>query len=602
MARNHSPSIITDSLKLCLDAANIKSLPYRPGTTDHGISEWYCFVSGTAIYSCSEPDTAIYQVTSAGVVTTVVSLSSSPQRGTLAITAGNRYYGNKPIFLTVEDAHHCIAPISMSSNLFIYLANRAGSEAGTIYFYSPFGSSTITMYTGGLGVNGTATSTLSLTKGQSGTFTTSTLSWFYFTSTSPVIGTATQFGADRTIFSPAVTTSYQRYTSAYVTSIGGTPSTVGSYVISDTTYPVMAQQIGDGAGGDTAQGLGYEYLCDRYSWGNVLSDYTIVAPYANSIITTYYWSGTAWVVWETHSLSGTKLSPAQVQRDGTNGPGVTATIISGPAANMASGATLWKWESNNPFYLCINDSQDDEVSMLGWSSTRAIRTVSDIDNTWTDVSGNGYTALLYNNYRLSNNSVSFSRNSSTIKHGGIATTVGTNSLTSANFLYNNHTWEVWVRIDDRTPGAYSGTEGMSIVSVFSGYHAGFMYDASTMYYYMWDSTGPASIGACSWSLGLSGAQINQGTWCQLVVTRNGNMFTPYLNGVPAGTGSTRAYTAFTGVSNNIWLGGTADLAPNIGNYLYYGKNSVANMKMYSRALSADEVKQNFNALRSRFRL
>jgi hypothetical protein len=43
------PKVITDNLLVNLDAANIKSYPYHPGPSDHGISEWYCFISGTVV-------------------------------------------------------------------------------------------------------------------------------------------------------------------------------------------------------------------------------------------------------------------------------------------------------------------------------------------------------------------------------------------------------------------------------------------------------------------------------------------------------------------------------------------------------------------------
>lgn len=203
---------------------------------------------------------------------------------------------------------------------------------------------------------------------------------------------------------------------------------------------------------------------------------------------------------------------------------------------------------------------------------------------------------------LSDSYVTFTRTASTPKWGGNISTVGTNSLTSANFLYADHSWEIWGKLNDITAGAYDANEQWSALAIYSGYHAGFVYTASTMAYLMWDNTGPTSYNACSWTVGISGAQINQGSWYQIIVTRSGNVFTPYLNGVQVGTGSTRAYTAFSGVSNNIRLGSAINATEGASSYVYYGKNSVANMKMYSRALSAAEISQNFNALRGRFGL
>lgn len=567
-------NIVNDSsLVLALDAANIKSLPYHPSTTDHGISDWYCFATGTATYSCSEPNTAIYQVTDVGIISTVVSSSPNPQRGTITVTAGYRYYGNKPIFLTVEDAQHSIAPISMAEKLFIYAAQRAGSELGTVYFYSPFGPATVTMYSGGVGVNGTATSSITLTKGQSGTFSITTLNWYYFTSTSPVVGTAGQVVSpswvDKTILSPAKLTAYNRYIGWYATSIGGTPSTVSSYVIADTMYPVVNQTIADGAGGDTAQGLAYEYLCDRYSWGNVLSDYTIVAPYPNTIVTTYYWSGTAWVVWESHSLSGTKFSPEQVQRDGTNGPGVTATIISGGANNMASGATLWKWESNNPIYLCINDSADDELSMLGWMNARNIRTVSDTDTNWYDMSGNLNNGTS-NNIRLSSGSLVFS--------GVLGETV---LISSTNISITDYTISFWIkRISGTGIYLYIGQNG-----------------ASGMYF---ESYG--SLDTTLWFFGANSPQ-----YVSLGNVLSTSSFTNVIVSVNTNTKQVKVYTNGNLITNTT-LTNSITAPSSSGSFRIKDINAwsqtwsgeITGLMVYSRILSASEVTQNFNALRGRF--
>lgn len=213
--------------------------------------------------------------------------------------------------------------------------------------------------------------------------------------------------------------------------------------------------------------------------------------------------------------------------------------------------------------------------------------------------------LTFNNYRpqyttFDENIVSFTRTASAPKHGGLAYTTGTGSLTSGSFLYNDHTWEVWFKIDDINPGAYDANEQWSALAMYRGYHAGFIYTASTMAYSMWDNTGPTNAYACSWTVGASGAQINQGSWYQIVVVRSGSVFTPYLNGVQVGTGSTRAFTAFSGVSNDIHLGAAANVAAGASSYVYYARNSIANMKMYNRALTAAEISQNFNALRGRF--
>lgn len=181
--------------------------------------------------------------------------------------------------------------------------------------------------------------------------------------------------------------------------------------------------------------------------------------------------------------------------------------------------------------------------------------------------------------------------------GGLYTSALAGSLAVSSFLYNDHTWEIWFRINDRTASNYDATEGSSCLAAYRGYHAGFTYNTSTIYYNIWNGTTSAP-NCASWTLGTGSQNVLQGSWYQIVVTRSGNVFTPYVNGVPLGTGSTSA-PSVTGIGTSSELG-IGSL--NISNYIYYSKASFSSMKMYNRALSDAEILQNFNALRGRFGL
>lgn len=283
---------------------------------------------------------------------------------------------------------------------------------------------------------------------------------------------------------------------------------------------------------------------------------------------------------------------------------------SSPSLNYTSQLVQNKWvqiavsgvatATSKSFFDLLSDTWGDVVIDY-WG----LKIENQTTNTSTIPLDDSFSGLVFNLARpqyatLSDSAVTFTRTATTPKWGGNITAVATNSLSSNNFLYNDHTWEVWFKINDIAPAAYDAYEGYSTIAIYSGYHSGFIYTGSSLVYYMWDNTGPAGVNACSWTVGTSGAQVNQGSWYQIVVTRTGNVFTPYLNGNQIGTGSTRAYTAFSGVTNNIRLGSAANVAAGAGSYVYYAKNSISNMKMYNRALSAAEVDQNFNALRGRF--
>jgi hypothetical protein len=207
----------------------------------------------------------------------------------------------------------------------------------------------------------------------------------------------------------------------------------------------------------------------------------------------------------------------------------------------------------------------------------------------------------------SNGTFTFTRSTTAIKDGGgLIGSYPTGPLSVGNFIYNDHTWEIWFKIDDVNPGNYDGTEAFSALAVYQGFHQGFQYGSNVMYYYIWDYDGvtATSIEAARWTLGTSGTQLIQGNWHQLVVTNNNKTFIPYVNGVQLGTGSTPANLRFNNLFNGgvISIGKAAAVAANVGSYLYYSKSTFGGMKMYNRALSADEVQQNFNAQRGRYGL
>ena len=378
MALYHSPQISMQGLVSCLDARNSKCFPDTTPINEHGYAEWYCFVTGVATYSIVNSGVSIVEKQPNGTIITVVSTSSGPIRGFINVIEGRTYYGvGGPINLVVEDQHHYIAPLTMVGTQFIWWAFRG--TPGTTYLYSPYKNTTIKFWdnpaSGGI-TNTSPTSIFTLNAGISTSFSFTTpvnaeaTEIFYLTSTEPVLATTTQTGSDKTILSPASKYVYQRFLSLDSTVIQTSVQSRQTGCVYDPTNSVMAETIADGSGGDCAQGLGLEYLSDTYSWGNVLSDYTLSCPYSG-IITTSYWSGSSWIVWDTHTITGTTLTnPTVIYRDGTNGPGVSASGVSGISSNMASDANIWKWEGNVPFYLCINDNADDEFSVLGWMSSR----------------------------------------------------------------------------------------------------------------------------------------------------------------------------------------------------------------------------------------
>jgi len=563
------PDVSENGLVLALDAANQKSLNI-PSQSDHGYADWYCFVSGTVTYSIINTTGGIIYERNGSTVTAVVT-TSGPQRGTFSATAGRFYYGSVPINIVVEDQHHYIVPLTMVGTQFWNVVVR--NNPSTYYVYSPYQAATVNFYdnTAG-GLTGTPTSTLSLSAGQSGTFTSNNLTNHWISSNVPIIASTTQDGWDRTILSPMSTYVYQRYGAYNNTTNFTTPTNLNSYVTYDSTYKVMNMTIADGAGGDCAQGLGLEYLSDTYSWGNVLSDYTIVFPY-NGTFTASYWNGSAWVVWDTHTITtGSITNPPRVTRDGTNGAGVEASALSGLATNMASGATLWKWEGTAPFYLAINDNADDEFSVLGWNSSTQNTPRS--GNTITDISGNG------NNGTLLNGPVYVKDNLGVLSFDGTNDFIDLTNKSVAVSGNGARSIFCWVK---------STTGGRCIVSTGTANNS----QAFNLVTY-----GSSKVGVMGYNYDFyptTGANIFDGNWHFVGATYNGaGTLITYVDGIQDNISTGRTYST-TGQNNFIGK------SNHVGSEFYWNGN-IAQVSIYNRALTAQEIQQNYNATKSRFGL
>lgn len=581
MSLGHGASVVRNGLLLYLDASNRKSLNI-PSQADHGFADWYCFVTATATYSIVNSSGGIIYENNAGTITALVT-ATGPQRGTITVTAGRTYYGSVPINLVTEGEHQAIAPLTMAGTQFFNAVIRYNPT--TYYVYTPYDGATVNFYdnTAG-GLTGTPTSTISLGAGQTGTFSSNNLTNHWISSTVPVIVTAvsTALPGDKTILSPMANYVYQRFPSYQGTTNFTTPTLIGTNVISDSTYKVMSVNIADGSGNDCAQGLGLEYLSDTYSFGNAISDYAIAAPYSGTVVTAYYWSGSIWVAWETHSLEGTITSPGYVRRDMSSGPGVDGTIISGGAANSAS--TLWKWEGNKPFYLCINDGADDEFSVLGWLQSRVNQSPRS-GRTWNDLSGNG------NNGTLVNGPIFSRTNNGIISLDGVDDYIEVANPQSLNPGTGSFSVNTWIKQNDTGYNGIVEARGTSL----HGFLILLNYTTAGRLSFFLNTTTDADQNVYLSSVSAFGAI---DTWMNIctVVNRASSPSTIdfYLNGVKQGTtiNVTSEGTIAPVSGYRYWVGG--DLGGPESNATF------GLLQHYNRALTPIEIRQNFEALRGRY--
>jgi len=190
--------------------------------------------------------------------------------------------------------------------------------------------------------------------------------------------------------------------------------------------------------------------------------------------------------------------------------------------------------------------------------------------TWSDLSGNRNTGTLVNG-------PTFSRDG-----GGNIVFDGVDDYISFSAITNTiYTVDFWYKMggNDGTYGyfASSGDNGLAIGE--GGTFNGLVYGQ----FYYWN-------GATSNLLGTIPSTTNWNHICALINTTTNNIQI-------YGNGNQLSTTNITGMSTSI---------TNIGRYiasnLNFLKGSLANYLIYNRALTAQEIQQNYNALKSRFNL
>jgi Concanavalin A-like lectin/glucanases superfamily len=187
---------------------------------------------------------------------------------------------------------------------------------------------------------------------------------------------------------------------------------------------------------------------------------------------------------------------------------------------------------------------------------------------WTDVSGQG------NNGTLVNAPTFSSANSGSIVFNG------TNQYAAGSIpTINSWSMCLWYLSTDISSQAvfypFSGT------TTASGLGFGGTFDASTVNrWYFFDGT--------TASFSSPNTAVTTNVWYNLVVTKSSTTYSLYTNG-------TLSLNA-TGVDLSL----TQYNLGRRGNGEWYAQGNIAQASIYNRALTADEVNQNFQALRGRF--
>lgn len=256
------------------------------------------------------------------------------------------------------------------------------------------------------------------------------------------------------------------------------------------------------------------------------------------------------------------------------------------AANTLTNTSARKITSSGNYYI---QEQFDEFtgapvidsSLKLWLDAAQTPSYNGSGSTWTDLSPSASNITLYGSPTYSD-----SVNGGRLQFVPASTQYG---LSTAN-LGNMPKWtvEAWVRVTASLTG--------QVTSVVTN-----QYDLSTsLNYSIGTNNSPTNYNLCvgffdgSWHNTL-GVSPTLNTWFHIVGTYDGSTLTQYNNG--SVTGSTLSYsgTPSSGGVTRIarrWDDTTASTN------LFPGDISV--VRIYNRALTADEVSQNFNALRNRY--
>lgn len=191
---------------------------------------------------------------------------------------------------------------------------------------------------------------------------------------------------------------------------------------------------------------------------------------------------------------------------------------------------------------------------------------------WTDLSSNNRNGTLTNGPTYSSadgGSIVFDGTNDYVQCSGSITT------TAATFVS-------WIRRNG-TQGSYDGiliSRGTNVT--------GMMFQSSNQLAYIWNN----AVNAYTWQSGLIVPDL---TWCMVAVSVTSTSATAYLCQSSGITSATNTVSHTSTTLDDIKIG-----QEDFGGRFFTG--NIATAMIYNRALSADEIQQNFNALRSRYGL
>ena len=199
---------------------------------------------------------------------------------------------------------------------------------------------------------------------------------------------------------------------------------------------------------------------------------------------------------------------------------------------------------------------------------------------WTDLSGNGRNATLFNSPTFSNNTLQFR-------------VVSSNYATCSfdeGLLKNTNESGSWT-IESAFKYISAPSIGEAVVAGRQGCHGGIYINTNNTLQHA-IKTNSCWTGASV----VTATTMTAGNWYHTTMVYNNGTTTTYLNGnyINGGSIDLVTYDIFN-YSNTFWIGGI-----NTAGTDYFTNIDLSFVKCYNKALTAQEIQQNFNATRSRF--
>jgi hypothetical protein len=228
--------------------------------------------------------------------------------------------------------------------------------------------------------------------------------------------------------------------------------------------------------------------------------------------------------------------------------------------------------------------------------------------TWFDISGNN------RNFTLTNGPTFQTAGGGSFKFDGTndyatLNIANDNPMKIENFIYSNHTYEVWFYLSTFTPSLTDNTEVIQSLITWPGYHNGIFFSrtsssgsVSIIDNHLWNSTLSNTFQTEIILTGSNSNTVTTGSWYCIhdIINYSTTQSFTYINGVNINTRNevpTSSMTSTQGNPANTINIGAARITSTYKWLLQNG--NISCVKLYNKALNAQEVLQNYNSQKTR---